>query len=459
MNTTQKQRLIEAIVAFKKIDFDKLYRKGGKQKESMQEIYIGDFSLSELTATASRAVHQLECALETTNWKYLPFDNVSLDSSGTLTLYDVLDNLVSYFKSAAFDFAVRHVKALVLYEMQNGIWNRDDSFQDEERETRLIELEMRLKGLWSVFQDRKVYLENAIKEVDDRKLEYENILRTYKGGLHRLETTQKEIEHITVRIKHFQDETISKQNTINSLSTRARELCDGLDSSRVDLDSHINICKKCVSDTKKELDDLTNLTLSHMDDVEGQSKKMKEYATEALTLLGYIKDGTLAHSFNNRKMSIQKQVNFWMWLSILGTILLAVWIYVVFTVLNVNIAGPDASKVSGFIVFANLMLNIAKTSPMVVLLWFILAQYKKERHLLEEYAFREAVSLTLSSYLNQLGESQDEHQRELLMKTVERLYTQPIIVGDSSIAISLKSGDILKTVRAVTDATTESKRV
>ena len=149
MNTTQKQRLIEAIVAFKKIDFDKLYRKGGKQKESMQEIYIGDFSLSELTATASRAVHQLECALETTNWKYLPFDNVSLDSSGTLTLYDVLDNLVGYFKSNAFDFAVRHVKALVLYEMQNGIWNRDDYFHDTDRQTRLVELESKLKGLWS----------------------------------------------------------------------------------------------------------------------------------------------------------------------------------------------------------------------------------------------------------------------------------------------------------------------
>ena len=304
-----------------------------------------------------------------------------------------------------------------------------------------------------------MYLENAIKAVDERNSEYENILSTYKRVLRRLEDAQKEIEHITVRIKHFQDETISKQNTINSLSTRARELCDGLDSSRMDLDSHINICKKCVADTKKELDELTNMTFSNMEKVEGQSEKMEKYATEALTLLGYIKDGTLAHSFNNRKMSIQKQVNFWKWLSISGTILLAVWICVVFTVLNVNIAGPDASKVSGFIVFANLMLNIAKTSPMVVLLWFILAQYKKERHLLEEYAFREAVSLTLSSYLNQLGESQDEHQRELLMRTVERLYTQPIIVGDSSIAISLKSGDILKTVRAVTDATTESKRV
>ncbi len=459
MNASQKQKVIDAIDAFKKIDLDKLYRKGGKTKEEAHEIFVGDFSISELIATASRAVYQLECALETTNWKYLPFGNLSIESSGELTLYDVLDNIVNYFKNAAYEYAVRHVKALVHYEMRNGIWNRDDAFQDAERETRLIELEMGLKGLWSVFQDRQMYLENVIKEVDERKLEYEKILRTYKSGLHRLETTQEEIEHIIVRIKHFQDETISRQNTINSLSTRARELCDGLVSSKSDLDSHINICKKCVSDTKKELDDLTNLTFSHMDTVEGQSEKMKGYVAEALTLLGYVKDGTLAHSFNNRKMSIQKQVTFWKWLSILGTFCLAVWIYVVFTMLKVDIAGMDASKVSGFIVFGNLMLSIAKTSPMVVLLWFILAQYKKERHLLEEYAFREAVSLTLSSYLNQLGESQDEHQRELLMKTVERLYTQPVMVGDSSIAISLKSGDILKTVRAVTDATKESKGV
>ncbi len=165
----------------------------------------------------------------------------------------------------------------------------------------------------------------------------------------------------------------------------------------------------------------------------------------------FIKDGTLAHSFNSRKKTIQFSVSLWGFLTLAGTILMGAWIWFVFAYLQTNIASGTQYAESGIIIFANLIINIGKLSPMVILLWFILAQYKKERHLLEEYAYREAVAVTLTSYLEQLEGEKDDNKCTLLMNTVEKLYSQPRMLTEKESAVQIKYSDFKETLNSLVE--------
>ena len=137
--------------------------------------------------------------------------------------------------------------------------------------------------------------------------------------------------------------------------------------------------------------------------------------------------------------------------SFVSALLMGVWIFVVFAYLNTSVAGDTIAN-SAAVILANLVINIAKTSPIVALFWFSLTQYIKERNLQEEYAFREAVAVTLTAYLDQLDGEEDEHKRTLLMNTVEKLYTKPVLAGEKGLSVSLSSKDIAEALKNLGDA-------
>lgn len=458
MKMLQKQQVMDAIAEFNAADFEAAFKRKYKNSESLNSVVVNEFTVEELISLARLAMRKLEAFLENPGWKILPCDNVNMSAYARVTLPSVIGAITKHFQSAAYAQTVGTVKLLVSFEMRFGIWLYQ-SVATEERETQLEALESKVKVMMARASDSVNEVETLIDNLKTQIANAGAIVDSGRTEMNQVEVLREKMNSIYDSMKRVKNEVHGYQNEIVSICDKLTKDSDDIHYSKEMMDGYANEFHSNLSEAKSCLKTLVDETKNQIKDIQLHHDKVSDCYAEAQKLVNYIKDGTLAHSFNNRKNSIQNQVTFWKWLSVAGTILLAVWIYVVFTVLNVNIPGMDASKVSGFIVFANLMLNIAKTSPMVVLLWFILAQYKKERHLLEEYAFREAVALTLTSYLNQLGESQDVQQRTLLMRTVERLYTQPVMVGDSSIAISLKSGDILKTVRAVTDATKESEGV
>ena len=67
-----------------------------------------------------------------------------------------------------------------------------------------------------------------------------------------------------------------------------------------------------------------------------------------------------------------------------------------------------------------------KLIPFVVLLYFCLRQFSRNRVLEEEYAFRESIATSLMSYAEQI--TNDPHAKDELIKdTVARLYESPLL--------------------------------
>ena len=123
-----------------------------------------------------------------------------------------------------------------------------------------------------------------------------------------------------------------------------------------------------------------------------------------------------------------------------------------FTDSNSGIVVSATAEKAWISIVLTMLFNIGRVSPMIVLFCFILAQYRKERHILEEYAFRSTVAITLTSYLNQLKEAQEEDERTLLKETIKQLYTKPVIMGDNRFSVSLKSKDVVEAVKGVSEA-------
>ena len=182
---------------------------------------------------------------------------------------------------------------------------------------------------------------------------------------------------------------------------------------------------------------------SDYDSVSGNAEQVRK-------MMGYIADGTLSHSFNKRKEDLKKQIKLWLRVSIITVLVAIAWVCIVFTCLSAN-TGYE---------WADIIINGIKSSPLFLMLGFALAQYQKERNLLEEYAFRESVAVTLTAYLEQMPEKEDEDKRKMLISTVEQLYTKPVIANKEYDLVKFDTKDLsesTKTLKDIIDTLTGKK--
>lgn len=455
MNTTQRQNTLDAIVSFQKADFYIPFKEKYGNEGTVDTITFSDYSVSELIALATRAVSQLESILNTNVWQVLPSDNIPLSIYGNVTLYTNISNITDRLLRANYKDAAFSIKAQIYFQMLYGFWEKPKTFERKIRESAISKLEHRVE-LSNSLIDAKVNRANSlIDELEKSKNDLENLINTKKQELETLKSNQSESNTTLESIRNTQKNANANLETIETLNGKANNIVTALESAQKHIQEQIKTNEDAISQSKQALEDFKADSDTKISKIASDYESVSNNADEVRKMMHFIKDGALAHSFNKRKNSIQTAVIVWQVLCVVSAILMGVWIFVVFKYLNTNIAEGSIIENSAAIVFANLFINIAKTSPMIVLFWFVLAQYKKERNLLEEYAFREAVAATLTAYLDQLNGETDNNKCTLLMNTVEKLYTKPTISRDEIISISLKSKDIADTAKHIKECVKE----
>ena len=98
-----------------------------------------------------------------------------------------------------------------------------------------------------------------------------------------------------------------------------------------------------------------------------------------------------------------------------------------------------------------LALNTIKTIPTIILTYFSINQYRKERNFQEEYAFKSAVALTISEYANKLSSS--ENKDKLIMDSVNSVFISPIERKLRN--EELKNNSFNETIKSIKDSITE----
>lgn len=441
MNTSQRQSILDAIVEFENADFETPFKKNYQDTATIDNIVVADYSIAELFTMAKRAVSQLKEYLENGNWKIIPSDNISMPLYGNISLRNVVVNISNFLISAYYEQAATNIKSLVYFEMQCGFWDQPKRIELGIRESSLQALEQRAELTMSHIDSRENKVKLLIDELEVRKTEIESLINTKRQELETLKNNQANSNTILVNIENVQKNIFSSHDAIVTLNGKASNIVNELESAQEHIQGQIKTNEDLISQSRKSLDDFNADASDKITQIASDYDEVSSNAEEVRKMMGYIADGTLSHSFNKRKEDLNKQINKWLWISVVVTFIAIGWVCVVFFFLGAN-TGSE---------WANILINGIKSSPIFFLLGFAISQYQKERNLMEEYAFRESVAVTLTAYLEQMPNKEDDDKRKLLISTVEQLYTKPVIANKEYGLLKLDSKDLSETTKTLKD--------
>lgn len=441
MNLSQKQNLLNAIESFEKTDFETAFAQKYKDTATIDSISAADYTVAELFALSRKSVEQLKNRLNADNWQVLPLTQ-NLNEYGNVGINHVVVDITNRLFSCSYNEAAFLIKALVYYEMVNGFWSIPKRIDLGVRENTLSKLEQRATLMMTHIEERQNKINDLIREVEKIK-ETLTAFKTEKvAEFNTLKQNQSESNSLLSEIKNLKNQADNTHSTINSINTQ----CDAVLKKLKEEQESVDKQQKEIYKQNEEID-ATNKRLS--DEVASESAKVKEafeivtlHRDEVAKMMGYIADGTLSHSFNRRKKEITNSIRWWGVWTILSLIALVVWIYVVFTYFSAHTSNE----------WVNVIINSVKSSPLAFVFGYALTQLSKERLIKEEYAYREAVALTLTAYLEQLDGEENPDKKNLLMQTVEKLYTKPIVAkGETASPIKISSKNFTELMSNLTE--------
>ena len=439
MNANQRQSILDAIVEFEKADFETPFKNKYKDTETFDSIVIADYSIAELFAMTKRSISQLKEFLENGNWQIIPSDNIQIPMYGSITLRNVIINTTNYLNSASYDHAASQIKPLVYFEMMCGFWDQPKRIELGIRESSLKTLEQRAELTMTHIDAREDKVKLLIDELESKKSEIEKLINTKRQELETLKNNQSESNNILKDIQGASKSATSELSTIETHNKKVQTILDELETAQRKVEEQIKTSNTHITDSKNALDDFNSDAASKIAQIKSDYESVSNNAEEVRKMMGYIADGTLSHSFNKRKEDLEKRVDNWGNICTWVAVFAIIWVCVVFFKLN-----ADTGNVWG-----DILINGIKSSPLFFLLGFAISQYQKERNLMEEYAFRESVAVTLTAYLEQMPEKEDEDKRKLLISTVEQLYTKPVIANKEYGLLKFDSKDLSDTSKTL----------
>lgn len=440
MNLTQKQNVANAIQEFNSIEmqFEEIAAKKYQKEQSIDTIIIQDYTLAEIFSYSREVIKKISNRIEQDNWQIMP-NTVVTQEFGQFPLYQGIINLKNGLVQGNYKTTPTILKGLISYATTNGFWNAPQKIELGIRESSLTKLEERAQLTMEHIDKRAETANATIAQLNEKVKELNQLIAQKQQEFATLQTNQTQsnslLNNITNVNKNAETHNIQVEqikNKCNTILTDLEKKQEKVTQQQNDIDKQIELAntniQKFETNSKEKIDSIQ----SGYDSVSANVEEVRK-------MMGYIADGTLSHSFNKRKESIKCSEKLWMWVSLVTLVLLIVWVCVVFICLSANTG----------IVWADILINGIKVTPLAFAFGFALSEYGKERNMLEEYAFREAVAVTLTAYLEQLNGNNTEEQKNLLVNTVEKLYTKPIISAKEYKLFNFDTKDIAKTAEKV----------
>lgn len=444
MNSSQKQNVANAIQEFNsgEIQFDKIAATKYQNKQSLDTIIIQDYTLVEIFAYSREVIKKISVRIEQDNWQILP-NTVATQEFGQFPLHQGIINLKRSLDQGDYDVAPNIIKALISYAITNGFWNETPNIDLKMQESSLAKLEERAQLTMEHIDKRAEIANTTIKHLTDKITELNKLIAEKQKEFSVLQTNQTQSNNLLNNIKNFNKNAETFSTTIEQTKNKCNGILTDLEKKQEKVTQQQNDIDKQIELANTNIQEFETNSKEKIDSIQSGYDSVSANVEEVRKMMGYIADGTLSHSFNKRKENIKRSEKLWMWVS-LGTLLgLIAWVCVVFIWLSASTG----------IVWADILINGIKATPLAFAFGFALTEYSKERNILEEYAFREAVAVTLTAYLEQLNGENTEEQKKLLVTTVEKLYTKPIISAKEYKMINIDTKDLAKTAEHVKNMT------
>ena len=442
MNLSQKQQVLDAIHSFEVSDFETAFAQKYKDTATIDSVQAGDYSVADLLALSKKAVSQLNARLQNDDWQVLPLTQ-NLNEYGQINVYSLLIHIRRNLQGGLYPQAANQIKALAYYEIQNGFWNQPQKIELGIRESSLAKLEQRATLMMAHIEERQSKINQLIDDVNSLKEGLNEFGKEKRQEYQRLRNNQEEAGKLLTNIKGKEELAAQVHNNV----LKTNELCDKVLKK---LQEEQDIAKQEQAKINKQNNEIQAAHQQLKDELSADLTNIREtyetttkYKEEIAKMMGFIADGTLAHSFHEQRERKIKGIKIWGVCTVLSLVALVAWIYAVFTYWPANTGNE----------WANIIINAIKSSPLAFLFGFALTHLAKNCNIKEEYAYREAVALTLTAYMEQLDGEENLDKKQLLLKTVEKLYTKPILSSDESKSpIKINTKDFTDIMAQLTEA-------
>jgi hypothetical protein len=418
MNITQRQEILDLIEKLDKFDMLGFLKAQGI--DNIETYQYNDRVYSEFSTQFSRMNLQLKAEVNGRDYKFLPMIFNSNTEFGNINLTQDLNELLSSIKIHGNEGGVvRTLDRLIFYQVAFGFWDRSSVNVHDSRTIDIKRKLSELSVLEEKFKTQHEKIEKDLTTVNDLSTQLKDGLTQISSNSGQIVVTKQESDAFVLEIKRNLDDANVTKTQINALETTITEASNKIKSDINENSKKFNeieIQNKALQD---ELMKSVEVALEDQKNIRNTHTYIDSQRDQIAKMVGLATDGAIGYKFDERQKSIFKSSWFWKIAVPVSYIIAAIWIVIVFSILK--------SKMDNE--WLNLVINSLKTTPVWFLVAFCTNQYKKEREFEEEYAFKSAVAMTITSYTSLLSNDDVNNMKtkdQVLSKVLDNLYASPL---------------------------------
>lgn len=428
MQKTELEKLESFVALLEKIDIaNKIEEEIKTSGGVLETTFIGEIPAFDFIDLFEMAMNGFKNLLNSNiKWAipsvfYVPGSQDNILSQASMLRSRIDDN---NFVSAA-----THLSICIVYLRQYNFISEIKNLTDDDRKiARLNEIytdtERKYKSLIKIIEEKDKLI------ADIEKIKTDNQLTNNQRASDFLKIA-KELNQASIDSKSINElliqSTSNEQKILNYVENFNHEYVK-LEKLLADKQREIARIEKAFSENFEKSQSYIEGTFSYYEDITKRSKDFDEQLAKLNDLLGKQAASSLFSTFKARKEELSKPVTRWICITFGMGVFALIWVSAVFT----NFFG----WVEGTIAISTeyLILNTLKSVPVIILLYFSIRQYVRERNMQEEYAFRSAIALTIQAYGDMVGDK----KHELIMAATSTIYTMPTNMKEKSFSFFRK---------------------
>lgn len=231
------------------------------------------------------------------------------------------------------------------------------------------------------------------------------------------------------KISEIIQDAEEKQNKLTELLTQSEQVATKISVAATEINGKLNEVSSNADTARNAISDIDK-TKSDVQQIKVEVEQLKSTTTELVKTneslveeiknqLGIAAGASLSHTFDDRKKDLENSTRRWLKWLIADIIVLFIVAFFVFWELKSN---PTLTP--------NFFLKFTLSFPFIYAAFFFHSQFNKEKQLLEEYAFKSAVSLSLEAYRQLLEDEFDGNQDKtekvkFMTGVINKIYTSP----------------------------------
>ena len=336
-------------------------------------------------------------------------------------LRDILIKSIDEKILDVYSFQSREALLSFLHNLRNHINNTingqnivptllDETQKTKEYILRTLNLDLNTSG----FLD----YEKKIKELNDLQQKYNSLLVELDKATGVYEKTKEQMQ--TINENHSKSQELINQHT--AIHTQIREqstVAANITSQIQNQFDQVNSQSAKITEFSATINTQEDKLAKDEEETNRLIDQNKELESKVVDLLSLAVGGALGKTFGERKKELNKSEKFWKYATFSSIFFLFIAAGLVYYEL---FRGVSETTV--------LLSKISLLIPASAAVWFTASNHNRERKLLEEYAFKSSISLSLDSYRKVLNEELSDGERdkipEFLINSMEKIYSSPL---------------------------------